>query len=175
MILRPDQIRLMALGLPETPCNKIGSGSGMTRSSESANTSTTTTTTNNFDQRMVNDGGSVGVNGSNNIVTDNGAVNAAFDFAATSTESAFKSTADAMGLVRDGVKMTLDQQAINAQGFLESMSKLLDTAKSVNETATSNVAQAYSNVQEISTGQKFMVAGALCIAGIVAVKSMGKG
>ncbi|WP_059411690.1 hypothetical protein [Cupriavidus basilensis] len=150
-------------------------GDGVKREDTSSNVSTTTTTTSNTDNRMVNDGGSVGINGTGNVVTDNGAVNAAFDFAKTSTETSYKSTADAIGLARDGLKMNLDQSAINAKGFLDSMGKLLDTAKSVNETATSNVAQAYSNVQEISTGQKFMVAGALCIAGIVAVKSMGKG
>ncbi|WP_444632768.1 hypothetical protein [Cupriavidus oxalaticus] len=155
--------------------SKIGSGTGMSRESSSQNTSTTSTTTTNTDNRMVNDGASIGINGSGNVVLDNGAVSMAFDFARGSTENAFKSTADAMGLVRDGVKMTLDQQSINAKGFLDSMGKLLDTAKSVNENATQNVAAAYSNVQEISTGQKFMVAGALCIAGIVAVKGMKKG
>ncbi|WP_313818878.1 hypothetical protein [Cupriavidus sp.] len=153
----------------------FGNGKGMERNSSSENTSVTTTTTSNYDQRMVNDGGSVGVNGTGNIVLDNGAVNAAFDFARAGTESAFKSTADAMGLVRDSVKMTFDQQAINGEGFLAAMGKLLDTAKTVNENATANVSQAYSNVQEISTGQKFMVAGMLCIGGIVAINSMKKG
>ncbi|MCY1546521.1 hypothetical protein D9M68_825220 [compost metagenome] len=77
------------------------------------------------------------------------------------------------------MKLNLDQAKINADGLLAGMGKLIDfarattdTAKAVNETATQNVAQAYSNVQEISTGQKFMVAGALAIAGIVAVSKM---
>lgn len=150
-------------------------GDGAKRESSSTNVSNTTTTSTNFDQRMVNDGGSVGVNGTGNVVLDNGAVNAAFDFSRGSTESAFKSTADAMGILRDGVKMTFDQQAVNGKGFLDAMGKLLDTAKTVNENATANVSQAYSNVQEISTGQKFMVAGMLCIGGIVAINSMKKG
>ncbi|NUO87668.1 MAG: hypothetical protein HOQ37_16365 [Cupriavidus sp.] len=151
-----------------------------------ANTSSTTTTTTNTDNRMVVDGGGVGVNGYGNVVnnssTDLGAINASFDFAKTSTETSYKSTSDAIGLARDGLKLNLEQSSINAKGFLDSMGKLIDfarattdTAKAVNETATQNVAAAYSNVQEISTGQKFMVAGALCIAGIVAINGMKKG
>lgn len=147
-------------------------GDGAKRESQSSNVSTTTTTTNNTDNRMVNDGASVGVNGSGNIVTDNGAVGMAFDFSRGSTESAFKSTADAMGILKDGLKMSYDQQAVNGKGFLDAMGKLLDTAKTVNENATSNVAAAYSNVQEIGTGQKFLVAGGLVLAGIVAVSKL---
>ncbi|WP_354682651.1 hypothetical protein [Cupriavidus necator] len=155
--------------------SKIGSGTGMSRQSSSENTSVTTSTTNNVDNRMVVDSG-LGVNGSNNyasaVFSDQGAIDAAFDFAKGSTETTYKSTADAIGLARDGLKLNLDQSAINAKGFLDSMGKLLDTAKAVNENATANVAAAYSNVQEIGTGQKFLVAGALCIAGIVAVSKM---
>ncbi|MBY4945081.1 hypothetical protein K6V92_00385 [Cupriavidus respiraculi] len=158
----------MAMGLPTTPANK-----------SSSNASSTAANTTNVDRRTVNDGG-ISVSGDGNQVsanlsyTDAGAVAAAFDFAKTNSETTYKSTADAIGLARDGLKMNLEQSAINAKGFLESMGKLIDTAKSVNETATQNVAAAYSNVQEIGTGQKFMVAGALCIAGIVAVQGFAK-
>lgn len=151
----------------------------------SSNASSTSATTNNVDRRSVNDGG-ISVSGDGNNVTatmtDAGSIAGAFDFAKTSSENAYKSTADAMGFAGDAVKLNLDQAKINADGLLAGMGKLIDfakattdTAKAVNETATQNVAQAYNNVQEIGTGQKFMVAGALCIAGIVAVKSMGKG
>lgn len=147
-------------------------GDGVKRESSSSNVSTTTTTSTNTDNRMVNDGASVGINGSGNTVLDNGAVSMAFDFAKGSTENAFKSTQDAMGMVKDGLKLTFDQQAVNGKGFLDAMGKLLDVSKTVNENATQNVKDAYSNVQEIGTGQKFLVAGALAIAGIVAVSKM---
>lgn len=147
-------------------------GDGAKRESSSSNVSTTTTTTTNTDNRMVNDGASVGINGSGNTVLDNGAIGMAFDFSRGSTESAFKSTADAMGILKDGMKLTFDQQAVNGKGFLDAMGKLLDTAKTVNENATANVKEAYSNVQEISTGQKFLVAGGLVLAGIVAVSKI---
>lgn len=181
-ILRPDQVRLMALGLPTTPCNR-----------SSSNTSSTAATTNNVDRRTVNDGG-ISVSGDGNRVTatmtDAGSIAAAFDFSKTSSENAYKSTADALGFAGDalgsvveigktGLTISADQQRRNADGLLEGMGKLIDfardtasTAKSVSENAQSNVAAAYSNVQEIGTGQKFLVAGALAIAGIVAVSKM---
>lgn len=189
----------MALGLPTTPCNK-----------KSSNSSSTSASTQNYDQRMVVDGGSIGINGDGNRITmtDGGAVRDALDFAGsanalsvalastatdraldsadmamqlvtTSTENAYKSTADAMGFAKDGLKLNLEQSRINADGLLSGMGKLIDfakdtasTARQVSENAQSNVAAAYSNVQEISTGQRFLVAGALAIAGVVAVSKM---
>lgn len=171
MILRPEQVRLMALGLPTTPANK-----------SSSNESSTAATTNNVDRRTVNDGG-ISVSGDGNRVTatltDQGAVAASFDFAKSSTETTYKSTSDAIGLAKDGLKLNLDQAKVNADGLLAGMGKLIDfakstsdTAKAVNETATQNVAKAYENVQEIGTGQKFLVAGGLVLAGIVAVSKL---
>jgi len=200
----------MALGLPTTPCNK-----------RSSNSSSTSASTQNYDQRMVVDGGSIGINGSGNRITmtDGGAVRDALDFAGTanalslavastttdraldsadramqlvttSTENAYRSTADALGFAGDALGKTIDigkrgleisaeQQRINADGLLSGMGKLIDfakdtasTARQVSENAQSNVAAAYSNVQEISTGQRFLVAGALAIAGVVAVSKM---
>ncbi|NOV27657.1 hypothetical protein E5S69_29675 [Cupriavidus necator] len=151
---------------------------------KSSNSSSTAATTNNVDRRTVNDGG-ISVSGDGNAVTANlsytdaGSVAAAFDFAKGSTETTYKSTADAVGLARDGLKLNLEQSKINADGLLSGMGKLIDfakattdTAKAVNETATKNVAQAYQNVQEIGTGQKFLVAGGLVLAGIVAVSKI---
>lgn len=151
---------------------------------KSSNSSSTSATTNNVDRRTVNDGG-ISVSGDGNAVTANlsytdaGAVAGAFDFAKSSTETTYKSTADAVGLARDGLKLNLEQSKINADGLLSGIGKLIDfakattdTAKAVNETATQNVAQAYQNVQEIGTGQKFLVAGGLVLAGIVAVSKM---
>ncbi|XQU67512.1 hypothetical protein OJJOAM_000243 [Cupriavidus sp. H18C1] len=222
----------MALGLPTTPCNK-----------KSSNSSSTSASTQNYDQRMVVDGGSIGINGDGNRIsmTDGGAVRDALDFAGTanalsvalasvatdraldssdnalrtigignaqaldfaksandramqlattSTETAYKSTADAIGFAgnalgktidigKRGLEISAEQQRINADGLLSGMGKLIDfakdtasTARQVSENAQSNVAAAYSNVQEISTGQRFLVAGALAIAGVVAVSKM---
>lgn len=173
MILKPWQVKQLALGLPATPCNR-----------SSSNSSETKAETNNVDRRTVNDGG-ISVSGDGNRVsanlsyTDAGSIAGAFDFAKTNSETTYKSTADAVGMARDGLKLNLDQSRINADGLLAGMGKLIDfakdtasTARAVNETATQNVAKAYDNVQEIGTGQKFLVAGALAIAGIVAVSKM---
>lgn len=162
---------------------------------KSSNSSSTSATTNNVDRRTVNDGG-ISVSGDGNAVTANlsytdaGSIAGAFDFAKTSSENSYRSTADALGFAggalesaidigKNGLELSAEQQRINADGFLEGFGKLLDfardtsaTAKAVNENATANVAAAYSNVQEIGTGQKFLVAGALAIAGIVAVSKL---
>ncbi|WP_284454401.1 hypothetical protein [Cupriavidus campinensis] len=186
MILKPWQVKQMALGLPATPCNR-----------SSSNSSQTAATTNNTDRRVVNDRG-LSTSGDGNMVNatmitntlDGGAISAAFDFSKTSSENAYKSTAEALGFAggalesaidigKKGMTLSADQQRINAEGLLSGMGKLLDfardtslTARQVNESATKNVAEAYSNVQEIATGQKFLVAGALAIAGVVAVSKM---
>lgn len=178
MILRPDQIKLLGLGLPSTPCN-IG---GPEVSKSDANSSTTNTTTTNTDNRMVNDHG-VGVSGTGNIVntTDLGAVNAAFDFANAGSENAFKSTQDALGLANNVVSSAAGLQKNAADGLLSGLGTLLtfarstaDNAMTTSENAQKNIAAAYSNVQEISTGQRFLVAGGLLIAGVVAVAAMNK-
>ena len=190
MILKPWQVKQLAQGLPATPCNR-----------SSSNSSSTAATTENVDRRVVNDrglstsgdGNNVNASMSTTTVTnmlDGGAINAAFDLAKTSTQSSYKSTADALGFAGDaldsivragsnGLELNLEQSRINAEGLLDGFGKLLDfardtsaTAKAVNETATQNVAAAYSGVQEISTGQRFLVAGALAIAGVVAVSKM---
>lgn len=90
---------------------------------------------------------------------------------------------DAFGQVsdaqREGLRLNLEQSRVNADGLLDGFGKLLDfardtsaTAKAVNENATANVAAAYQGVQEISTGQRFLVAGAIAIAGVVAVSKL---
>jgi len=178
MILRPDQIKLMALGLPSTPCN-IG---GPEVSKSDSNQSTTNTTTTNTDNRMVNDHG-VGVSGWGNVVntSDLGAVTSAFDFAKAGSENAFKSTQDALGLANNVVSSAAGLQKNAADGLLSGLGTLLDfarstadNAKATSDNAQKNIAAAYSNVQEISSGQRFLVAGGLLIAGVVAVAAMSK-
>ncbi|WP_175887928.1 hypothetical protein [Burkholderia contaminans] len=240
MIKRPDQIKLLALGLPDVPAN---------RSSDSSSSSaqTTNTTTNVTDRRFVNDGGGAGVAGDNNAVwnsvsttnvsTDLGAIAGAMDLAKTGIQTAhedmttaaglasqtfnkatdanaamfgqnadlFRSNQDVFGNVVSSNQSMFgrvvdtsndqfnkvvnandslftvnnDQLSANRSTLMDGFNKLLDasktvmqTAQDVNRTATSDVQQAYANAQEISNGQKFLVAGGLVMAGIVAITAM---
>ncbi|WP_155632458.1 hypothetical protein [Burkholderia vietnamiensis] len=193
IIKRPEQLKLMALGLPDTPLN-IGGPSMDRQSQSSSNTTTTTnTTTNVTDRRFVNDGGGAGVAGDNNAVwnsvnttnvtTDLGAIAGAMDLAKTGIQATHDSLTSAANLADQTFNKTVDSNqtmfGINASNMMDGFSKLIDasktvmqTAQDVNRTATQDVQQAYANAQEISNGQKFLVAGGLVIAGIVAVTAM---
>lgn len=204
IIKRPEQTRLLALGLPATPLN-IG-GPSMSRQSDSAsNTSTTTnTTTNVTDRRMVTDGGGAGVNGDGNLTwnnvsttnvsTDLGAIAGAMDLAKTSIAVSHNNMTDAIGLADQTFNKSVDANTsmfgkvvtandnlfnVNASNLMSGFSKLLDasntvmqTAKDVNQTATQDVAQAWQAQASTSNGQKFMVAGGLVLAGIVAIAAL---
>ncbi|HDR9272441.1 TPA: hypothetical protein QDB24_000457 [Burkholderia vietnamiensis] len=193
MIKRPEQIKLLALGRPDVPAN---------RSSDSSSSSaqTTNTTTNVTDRRFVNDGGGAGVAGDNNAVwnsvsttnvtTDLGAIAGAMDLAKTGIQTSHDNLTSAAGLASQTFNKAVDanatmfgqntdQMSANRSSLMDGFSKLLDasktvmqTAQDVNRTATQDVQQAYANAQEISNGQKFLVAGGLVIAGIVAVTAM---
>ncbi|WP_175771715.1 hypothetical protein [Burkholderia ambifaria] len=183
MIKRPEQIKLLALGQPDVPANRSDKGGDSSTS--------TTTTTNVTDRRFVNDGGGAGVAGDNNAVwnsvstttTDLGAIAGAMDLAKTGIQAAHDDMTSAIGLADQTFNKTVDSNqamfGINASNMMDGFSKLIDasktvmqTAQDVNRTATQDVQQAYANAQEISNGQKFLVAGGLVIAGIVAVTAM---
>ncbi|RQQ65546.1 hypothetical protein [Burkholderia stagnalis] len=75
MILRPQQVRLLAMGLPATPANK------------SSDSSSSSNTTNNYEDKRNAVQNGIGVSGDNNltsyssysVTTDGGAVTAALD------------------------------------------------------------------------------------------------
>ncbi|MFM0364222.1 hypothetical protein [Paraburkholderia sediminicola] len=189
MIKSRAQIGLMALGLPDKPLN-IGGPEAKRSSSDSSNTNTTTnTTTNVTDRRMVNDGGGAGVDGNNNttfnsvMTTDLGAIAGAMDLAKTSVQLSHDNMTSAVGLADQTFNKSVDANTamfgINASNMLTGFSKLLDasnsviqTAKDVNQTATQDVAAAWQAQASTSSGQKFMVAGGLVLAGIVAIAAL---
>lgn len=112
-------------------------------------------------------------------MTDAGAVAAAFDFATTNTQTAFASTQDAIGLAGDVVRLGAEQNKVSGEQFMSQFGKLLDFAKDTtaiaktsSETASTAIAKAYENVQDIGTGQRFMVAGGLLIMGVIAASKM---
>ncbi|WAL84957.1 hypothetical protein OYT13_11425 [Pandoraea sp. XJJ-1] len=151
--------------------------------SESSSQSNPSTTTNNIDRRTVNDHG-LSISGDGNAVsasiTDAGSIAKAFDFATSANSTAHADMTSAVGLASDAINTNADLLKTNSSALLQGFGGLLDlarstvqTAQTANATATQAVAGAYSTAQEISNGQKFLVAGGLVIAGIVAVKSMG--
>jgi hypothetical protein len=115
---------------------------------------TTSTTTQNTDKRQVVDGSSVGVSSDSSTVnvtatsTDHESIAKSFDLAKTSTAATLDTLNKALGFASDNLKL-------------------------VQESA-GNVGMAYKTASEISTGQRFLVAGGLVIAGIVAIHMIKK-
>ena len=186
MIKRPEQVKLLALGLPDVPANRSGGSS--------SSSTATTTTTNVTDRRFVNDGGGAGVAGDNNqtwnsvsttnVTTDLGAIAGAMDLAKTGIQMGHADMNSALKLADQTFTKVIDTNKgmfdTNASNMMDGFSKLLDasktvmqTAQQVNASATQDVANAYQAAHDASTGQQFMVAGGLLIAGIVAIKAIG--
>lgn len=92
--------------------------------SDGGNSSTSTnTTTNNADRRFVADGGSVGVSAEGSTVyvtsTDQGAVKAAMDMSATSTQAMAATILGALGIAADSLEFRESAaQAAQAPGDL---------------------------------------------------------
>ncbi|SKC92259.1 hypothetical protein [Paraburkholderia hospita] len=187
MIKRPEQIRLLSMGLPDKPLNVGGPEAKRNDNTQSSTNTTTNTTTNVIDRRFVNDGGGAGVAGDNNVTynsvssTDLGAIAGAMDLGKTSLQLGHDDMNAAVGLAgqtfQQAVTSNEDMFKLNAGNMMDGFSKLMaasqsvmDTAKAVNQTATADVQQAYQSAQEMSSGSKFLVAGGLVIAGIVALQ-----
>lgn len=145
------------VGAKRAPCNGGGGGGG--------SSSETSTTTQNVDKRQVVDTGSIGVSSDQSTVNvsasylDDGAVNKAIDLAKSSTDGGNKNIGDVLGFAKDVLKVAGD----NLKG-----------TQSAFATATEKVSAAYDSVQEMSTGQRVLIAAVVGIAGVVAVKSFGK-
>jgi hypothetical protein len=176
----------MALGLPDTPLNVGGPQAKRNDNTQSSTSTTTNTTTNVIDRRFVNDGGGAGVSGDNNTTfnsvssTDFGAIAGAMDLAKTSIQLGHDDMNSAVGLAGQtfdkAVTSNTDMFKLNAGNMMDGFKSLIDasksvmqTAQTVNENATKDVAAAYQGAQEMSSGSKFLVAGGLVIAGVVAL------
>ena len=146
----------VAPGSRRAPCNGGGGG---------GSSSETSTTTENIDKRQVVDTGSIGVSSDQSTVnvnasyTDGGAVSKAIDLATVGTESTGKNVAEVLGFARDALKVAGENIKGTQQAFA---------------TATEKVSSAYSTVEEMSTGQRLLIAGGLAVVGVVAVKAFGK-
>lgn len=157
MILRPEQIRLMALGLPATPCNGGGS-------SDSSNA----TTTNNQDQRNSVASGAVGATAStggtvtlNVSQLDGGAIAQSFGLASTALNDVVT-----MGTASMSASQHSAEDAIN--GILAGA----QNAQQAYSDATKQVTAAY---QDSKTGdQKILVVGAMIVAALAVAAPMLK-
>ncbi|MQY50833.1 hypothetical protein [Rhodocyclus gracilis] len=154
--------QLYAIGEPfgdSATAAKIGGGYRCGGGGGSSSSSANTTTTNTTDKRLVVDTG-VGVSSDSSTVNvsvlDQGAINGAIDLAKTGTVSAYSGIDKLLGFAKDVLELDKQSQKLVAQ-------------------SAENVGSAYKTAQDASSGQRFMVAGGMIIAGIVAVSALKKG
>lgn len=171
MIRSPAQIKLMALGLPDTPCNFGGKSS----SSSASNTTTTTNTTNTYqDRRVVADGGSNVVSADQSTVfitnTDNGAVNAALD---ANTSVANKALDASTVLAKIGADMAGKTQDVTAQLFAGSQS-LAAKAMAQDSAALQMVQALAEKPLTLNDPNRAIVIVGMAVVGVAAVYMLGK-
>lgn len=162
-ILRPEEIQLVALGLPVVPANGGGGGG-------SSSSSSTTQTTNQVDRRQVVDSGSVGVSSDTSTVSvsilDQGAIAGAKAIAENalalvkaSDQETGKTLADVLGFAKDVFTTGIG---------------VLDKAGTQVKAQTDLISKAYDNAQGEGTQKNLVAAAALATVAVVAVKVWGK-
>ncbi|QDX21768.1 hypothetical protein FP568_11245 [Pandoraea pnomenusa] len=173
MILRPEQIKLMRLGLPATPCN-FGR-------SDSSSSSTNTTTTQTQDRRVVTDGGSSSVSADNSTVTvtDNGAVNSALSLAAhlsdlgAGMQATNASLTQALAKDNNQTALTMFSHGIDLEkAIAQQGQQVLNQGQAVVSAAT-QLATAPMNAQN---PDRYLLIAGMAIIGVVAfAATKGKG
>jgi hypothetical protein len=191
MILRPQQVRMLAMGLPATPANK------------SSDSSSSSNTTNNYaDKRNAVQGG-VGISGDNNsssyfsVTTDGGAVQAAMQamVAAISGNSAVagaaingnSAVAANANTSMAGVANTAINSTVDASKHLEDVGlSMLQANTALTNSLTGGALQSAAQTTQIAADlaktqvaaqndNRYLIAAGLAVVCIVGVVAFTKG
>ncbi|CAG4928267.1 hypothetical protein [Paraburkholderia saeva] len=180
MILRPEQLRLMAMGLPTTPANK-----------SSDSTSRSDTTNQYADQRNAVQGG-VGVSGNGNTTynssttTDDGAVTAAMN-AMIAAINGNSSTAAAAVNANSSVASTAITSTTAASNHLEDVGlSMLQANTALANSLTGGALQSAQQTTQIAADlaktqvaaqndNRYLIAAGIAVVAIVGVAAFNKG
>lgn len=128
-----------------------------------SSSSSSSNQTSNVDKRQVVDGQGIGVSSDSSTVSvtnnslDGNAIGKAFDFASSNDIAAGKSV----------------EQVLNLAGhFLDTGAQLLDKQSAVLNQQGQMVAAAYQDAKGQTQDNKYLIAGALAVVGVVAVSSL---
>jgi len=179
MIRSPAQLKLMALGLPDTPCNFGGKSSS---SSASTNNTTTNTTTTYQDRRNVADGGSTVVSADQSTVfiqnTDQGAINAGAALGLSALDHNANVAGQAIDaakvLAKTGADMASKTQDVTAQLFAGSQS-LAAKAMAQDSAALQMVQSLASLPTKLNDPNRAIVIVGMAVVGVAAVYMLKKG
>ncbi|WP_419683797.1 hypothetical protein ACN22W_09540 [Burkholderia theae] len=160
MILRPQQIHLVRLGLPATPCNG-GSSSSSDKTSNQ-----------NVDQRLDVGGGGVGATassgGSVNInvtPTDQGSIAASFGLAHDALSDVTAIGTSSVSASSHTAELAINGALDSVAGAQAAFQQATQAVQSAYQDSSQQVAAAY---QDSKTGnQRVIVIGALVVVGLV--------
>lgn len=165
MILRPEQVRLLAAGLPATPANK-----------DSESSSSSNTTNSYADKRNAVQGG-VGISGDGNSTTttintlDGGAVTAGVGVANT----AVTSMADVSKSVV-GVSSHLSDVALSMLQANNSLTEQLSQGLNNSQQAVTNIASQLASTQiAAQNDNRYLIAAGMAVVAIVGFAAFSKG
>lgn len=165
MIMRPQQVRLLAMGLPATPANK------------SSDNSSSSSTTNNYSDRRNAVQGGAALSGDNSsqtttiVSTDQGAVQAGIGVANTATTSmadVAKSTVTASGHLADVGLAMLQANTSLANSLTGGFSNATQAVTGIaSQLAQTQVAAANDN--------RYLIAAGMAVVAIVGFAAFSKG
>ncbi|CAE6821900.1 hypothetical protein [Paraburkholderia nemoris] len=178
MILRPQQVRMLAAGLPATPANRSSSDS-----------STSDTTNNYADKRNAVQGG-VGISGDNNtsysVTTDGGSVQAAMTAMIAAINGNSTTAASAVN-ANTSVANTAITSTVDASKHLEDVGlSMLQANTALTNSLTGGALQSAAQTTQIAADlaktqvaaqndNRYLIAAGLAVVGIVGVMAFSKG
>lgn len=167
---------------------------------DSSSSSSQATTTTNLDKRQVVDNGGLGVSSdsstvnvtTNTNVLDAGAIGKAIDLSKASVSAANKNFSDVVDMSKASFNSTnknfsdvIDMSKTSTAsaytgldhllGFANDVLQLEANSQKLISQSAASVGDAYKTAQDMTSGNRMLVAGGLILAGIVALNAMKKG
>ncbi|WP_092976032.1 hypothetical protein [Ralstonia sp. NFACC01] len=179
MIRTPAQIRLMAMGLPHTPCNVGGESSS---SSASTNTTNTTTNTSYQDRRNVADGGSTVVSADQSSVfitnSDQGAIRAGVDLGTAALDASKALTQAGSHMLDSNIQLTRDLNSSNnslARDLFANTQNAVESAMAQNQSALQVVQALAAQPGKLNDPNRAILLVGMTVVAIAAVVMVHKG
>ncbi|OCS48838.1 hypothetical protein [Ralstonia pickettii] len=179
MIRTPAQIKLMAMGLPHTPCNVGGESSS---SSASTNTTNTTTNTTYQDRRNVADGGSTVVSADQSSVfitnSDGGAIKAGVDLGTKAMDTSLALTQAGQSMLDHNIQLTRDLSSGSnslARDLFANTQNAVESAMAQNQSALQVVQALAAQPGKLNDPNRAILLVGMTVVAIAAVVMVHKG
>lgn len=179
MIRTPAQIKLMAMGMPHTPCNVGGESSS---ASTSNNTTNTTTNTSYQDRRNVADGGSTVVSADQSSVfitnSDQGAIRAGVDIGNAALDASKALTQAGAHMLDSNIALTRDLNSSSnslARDLFANTTSAVERASAQEQSALQVVQSLAAQPGKLNDPNRAIVIVGISAVALAAVLMMKKG